>query len=343
MFQTGIHIAVQSMSSEFLTWLMRQVTATGYYQFVIAMVIAVMLGFSLRKGFLLFQIIALTAIVSEMAKQFFGLPRPFFADSRVACLDPGWDAATPFLDQGGHSFFDLPAQSVIDAFRIKKASFGFPSGHVSGAIAMWGGLAVVFRNRALAWLAPFAITLIAFTRIYLGVHFLADVIGGALLGGLLLFFAWRLIGSDPGLERFFATAGTMLVRSLPGILYFFFFFVLPLLLAVFSLLSAKFAGFYVGLNGAFTLALRSGLPQDAGSFPVRLLRVLLGGLLFWLLSLALGQALALIPGLAGSSWGIFLAASLGTFLTLWGGLKLLMRLGLYHRPATTTADSQRFD
>jgi membrane-associated phospholipid phosphatase len=331
MFQTGIHIAVQSMASDILTWLMHQLTATGYYQFVIAMVITVMLGFSLRKGFLLFQIIAWTAIVSEMAKQFFGLPRPFFADSRVACLEPGWDAATPFQAMGGKSFFDLPAQAVIDAFRLKDASFGFPSGHVSGAIAMWGGLAVVFRKRALAWLAPFAITLIAFTRIYLGVHFLADVIGGALLGGLLLFFAWRLIGSDPGRERFFAAAGTMIVRSLPGILYFFSLFILPLLLAIVSLLSAKFAGFYVGLNAAFTLALRSGLPQDAGSLPVRLLRVLLGGLLFWLLSLALGQTLTMIPDAAGSAWGIFLAASLGTFLTLWGGLKLFLRLGLYHK------------
>ena len=133
----------------------------------------------------------------------FGLPRPFFADARVACLDPGWDTAAAFRAMGGEGFFDLPAQAVIDAFRQKGMSFGFPSGHASGAVALWGGLAVVFRKRALAWLAPFLVALVAFTRLYLGVHFLADVLGGILLGGLVLFAAWRLIGSDSG-------AGTLL-------------------------------------------------------------------------------------------------------------------------------------
>ena len=66
MFQTEIHIALQSLASNGLTWLMRQITATGYYQFVVALVIAVMLGISLRKGFLLFQIIAWTGMVSEV-------------------------------------------------------------------------------------------------------------------------------------------------------------------------------------------------------------------------------------------------------------------------------------
>lgn len=331
MFQTEINIVLQSLASDGLTWLMRQITATGYYQFVIGMVIAVMLGVSLRKGFLLFQIIAWTAIVSEIAKQFFGLPRPFFADSRVACLEPGWDAATPFRAMGGKSFFALPPQPVIDAFRLKGISFGFPSGHVSGGIAMWGGLAAVFRSRTLSWLAPFLVALLAFTRMYLGVHFLADILGGALLGGLLLFFAWRLIGRDPDRDRFFAAAMTRIAHSLPGILYFFFLFVLPLLLALFSLLSATFAGFYIGLNAAFTLALRSGLPEDKGSLSMRLLRVLLGGLLYWLLSLALRLAITLIPAAAGSAWGIFLVAGLGTFLTVWGGLKLFLRLGLYQK------------
>lgn len=333
MFQTGIHIALQSQASEWLTWLMLQITASGYYQFVIVMVIAVLFGISLRHGFLLFQIIAWTAVLSEIAKHFFGLPRPFFADSRVACLDPGWDAATTFRAMGGENFFDLPRQAVIDAFRLKGISFGFPSGHASGAVAMWGGLAVVFRKRALAWLAPVFVALIAFSRLYLGVHFLADVVGGVVLGGLVLFTAWKLIGHDTGRERFFAAAQSHLHTALPGILYYFFLFVLPVLLALFSLFSPMFAGFFVGLNAAFTLAIRSGLPSDLGSLWVRLARVALAGLLFLGLRLALEQALALVPAAAGSAWGIFLTAGLGTFLAVWGGMKLLLVLGLYQKVA----------
>ena len=106
-----------------------------------------------------------------------------------------------------------------------------------------------------------------------------------------------------------------------------------MLLALLSLFSAMFAGFFVGMNAAFTLALRSGLPSDRGSLWVRLARVLLGGLLFLLLGLALRQALALVPAVAGSPWGTFLTAGLGTFLTVWGGIKLLMLLGLYQKEA----------
>jgi hypothetical protein len=90
-----------------------------------------------------------------------------------------------------------------------------------------------------------------------------------------------------------------------------------------------FAGFFVGLNTAFTLALRSGLPSDRGSFWARLARVLLGGPLFLLISLALRQALALVPSAAGAPWASFLAAGLGTFISIWGGLKLFTLLGLY--------------
>jgi membrane-associated phospholipid phosphatase len=333
MFQTKIMIGLQSLSREGLTWLMLQITATGYYKFVIAMVIAVMFGISLRKGFLLFQIIAWTAIVSEMAKQFFGLPRPFFADSRVACLDPDMHATTTFRDMGGPGFFDLPKRAVIDAFRLKGMSFGFPSGHASGAVAMWGGLAVIFRKRALAWLAPFLVALVAFTRLYLGVHFLADVLGGIVLGGLLLLLAWRFIGSNESRECFFAAGRTKLTNALPGILYFLFLFILPLLLVLFRLLSATFAGFYIGLNAAFTLALREGLPEDKGPIPTRLARVLLGGLLFWLF----GLAITLVPAVAVSARGSFLSAGLGTFLTIWGGLKLFVLLGLYQKEKTEPA------
>ena len=168
---------------------------------------------------------------------------------------------------------------------------------------------------------------------YLGVHFLADILGGLVLGGLVLFVAWELIGGDTGRERFFAAARARLGAALPAILYYFFLFVLPALLALLSLFSAMFAGFFVGLNAAFTLALRSGLPADKGSPAIRLARVLLGCLLIWLSSLALSLALTLVPAAAGSAWGSFLTAGLGAFFSVWGGLQLMLRLGLYQKEA----------
>lgn len=334
MFQTGIHIALQTLASDVLTWLMLQVTATGYTGFVIGMVLVVMFGVSLRKGFLLFQIIAWTAFITDIAKNFFSLPRPFFADSRVTCLDPHWHVATPFCDMGGKGFFSLPDPTVIDAFRQQGLSFGFPSGHVSGACATWGGLAIVFQKKILYGLAPVMVALLAFSRLYLGVHFLADIGGGLLLGVLALLVAGKLFSRDG--ERFFAAARARFFASLPAALYLLFLFVIPMALALLGLFSAAFAGIYVGMNVAFTLAQRAGLPAEQGSKPVRLARIALGGFLFWLFSLGLQQALTLIPAIAGSGWVRFLSGGLGAFLTIWGNLKVCLKLGLYRQERSTT-------
>lgn len=330
MFQTEIMIALQSLQSEFLTWLIRQITATGYYSSVAAIVIMVMLGIDLRKGYLLFQIFAWTGVVSELCKGLFGLPRPFFVDSRVLCLEPTWDAVAALHAQGAPGFFALPPPGAVAAFRLQGLSYGFPSGHVSGSIAMWGGLAVLFRSRWLAWLAPFLVSLIAFTRMYLGVHFLGDVLGGALLGGLMLFFAYRLVGAADGQQRFFASARIGAGAVLPAILYAACMFVLPLLLMVFSAVSPASAGFFIGLNAAFTLILRQGVPADSGSLPVRAARVLIGSLIFLLLNWGSAQGLARLDFLKGS-WPVFIATGLGCFLTFWLTVRLCLRLGLYKK------------
>jgi membrane-associated phospholipid phosphatase len=71
------------------------------------------------------------------------------------------------------------------------ASYGLPSGHAQMAVALWMWLAWEVR-RTWVWWACSAIALgVMFSRLYLGVHDLEDVLGGALLGGASLFvFAW---------------------------------------------------------------------------------------------------------------------------------------------------------
>jgi membrane-associated phospholipid phosphatase len=70
----------------------------------------------------------------------------------------------------------------------------FPSGHTAATIVLWGALAVLASERArsalvrglfltLAVLLPL---LVASSRMYRGMHYLSDVLGGALLGGLWL-------------------------------------------------------------------------------------------------------------------------------------------------------------
>lgn len=67
-----------------------------------------------------------------------------------------------------------------------ETGFGVPSGHSQTAAGIWG-LAAARLNRTWGWVAALmVILLIGLSRMYLGVHYLHDVLVGWALGGLTL-------------------------------------------------------------------------------------------------------------------------------------------------------------
>jgi undecaprenyl-diphosphatase len=70
----------------------------------------------------------------------------------------------------------------------------FPSGHTAATIALWGALAILASERARSavvrglflTLAVVLPLLVASSRLYRGMHFPSDVLGGVALGGLWL-------------------------------------------------------------------------------------------------------------------------------------------------------------
>lgn len=67
------------------------------------------------------------------------------------------------------------------------SSYSFPSGHTSCSFAAAGALSYHLRR----WALPFMLlaSLIGFSRIYLSMHYLTDVLGGAFFGMI-----WAVIG-----------------------------------------------------------------------------------------------------------------------------------------------------
>ena len=79
-----------------------------------------------------------------------------------------------------------PAASAVGHF----GGLAFPSGHAMQATAVWGMVAVLivrqFRRRTLSVTAGATAALVGTSRVYLGAHWLTDVLGGWVLGAIWL-------------------------------------------------------------------------------------------------------------------------------------------------------------
>jgi len=90
--------------------------------------------------------------------------------------------------------FLAPRPDAI-AHLIAISSNSFPSGHAAGAMTLYGAIALLFRNRMVGLFCALMILATGLSRVWLGVHWPSDVIGGWIEG-----LAW-LIALSPLLAR----------------------------------------------------------------------------------------------------------------------------------------------
>ena len=69
----------------------------------------------------------------------------------------------------------------------QETSYGIPSTHASDSLAVWGYVALWVKKTWVWILTTVIVLLIGISRLYLGVHFLHDVLFGWILGAIVLF------------------------------------------------------------------------------------------------------------------------------------------------------------
>lgn len=108
-----------------------------------------------RKGLRLAVVFLLSSYVGTVIKELTNLPRPYQVDSRIKML-------------------------------FETSGKAFPSLHTQNTVVIWGFIASQFRKW---WVWVVAIILfmgVPLSRVYLGLHFPADLAGGYVIGTLLL-------------------------------------------------------------------------------------------------------------------------------------------------------------
>jgi membrane-associated phospholipid phosphatase len=261
----------------------------------------------------------LAAVLMSGVKAGFALPRPDDVDARVRTGAQG--SAVALVERGGApGFWSLPRPEAIAAVRARAGhNYGFPSGHVAGATAFLLGVARFFRSRRALAFAALWLPVMALSRMYLGRHFLADVLGGFAVGIVATALAIPLVRA---LER--AAFGS---RGRHGLAIVCLLAVALLGLAPFvPLLPPLYVGGLAGLLFGYAFLSLTGPPPEEGSARQRMARVALAVLIF-----ALGSA-ALVGQLDDSSgWraGPLAAGLIVMTVTLVGTIALARRLDLH--------------
>ncbi|MEI6242058.1 MAG: phosphatase PAP2 family protein [Chlamydiota bacterium] len=230
----------------FLAW--NFADSSAFYALLISFV---WFQFGWKWGARLLYIILLSALINSTLKEFFLLPRPFHLIENLGL--------------------------------VKATGYGFPSGAAQGAVLLPGILISQWTShRKTAWIfGGLFFALLSLSRVYLGVHFIHDILGGWIVGSAIL---WFFLKGFPWIEKQIEKQPlwkTLIIGEL-----------LPLLFLVYTIQDPLIKlGLPVMMGMALGLVLSSYfhlLPQEASfpSYPIRLLQAsytLISGSILYLL------------------------------------------------------------
>lgn len=273
-------------------WFFLLLTALGDEPFFLVLLPLVYWSVERRMGARLAVLLLISITVNTLAKMLINEPRPFTYDPRVQPL-------------------------------VQPESAGFPSGHAQNTTVLWLYLSLYFRRAWLWVLAGLLLILVPLSRLYLGVHFPTDLLGGYLIGLLVL---WLFLRYQESGERWLAAlplGGQWLVAVIP-----------PVLILIFMPTQDQdaiaAAGALLGMGSGFALERRFVGFEAGGRWGIRVLRFVLAAAVLVVIYLGLRIVLADLAPMA--FWRFTRYALLGLWAAV-GAPWLFVKMSLAGLPA----------
>ena len=154
---------LESIRNPFFDWFFGLITHLGEETFFLVIAILFFWCVNKREGYFILLTGLIGTVVNQMAKLFFRIPRPWV-------LDPDFE--------------------IVEAAREEATGYSFPSGHTQNIAGTYGAISAYNPKKWKTVLCVSIIVLVAFSRMYLGVHTPLDVIA-SLIVALLLILALR--------------------------------------------------------------------------------------------------------------------------------------------------------
>ena len=132
------------------------------------MVVAIVVFWCISKkgGYYLLSVGFLGTVANQWLKIAFRIPRPWV-------LDPNFQ--------------------IVESAREAATGYSFPSGHTQSAVGTFGGLARMTEKKWLRWILIVIALLVAFSRMYLGVHTPLDVGVSLVLATVMVLVFWPIM------------------------------------------------------------------------------------------------------------------------------------------------------
>jgi membrane-associated phospholipid phosphatase len=150
LFSENINIFLQSFGTPLVDKLFIAITNLGSYPVYFILASIIFWCFSKKTGIRAMYLILFSAFLAIFVKNILVMPRP-----------------------------------PEHLHKMEVEGFGFPSAHAQVSAGFWGYLGGITRNQKMILIGAAAVILVSLSRVYLGVHYIGDVIAGILFGLLI--------------------------------------------------------------------------------------------------------------------------------------------------------------